>query len=75
MDICAPCDAYRLKEWGRNLHLEACCLNCVGLDAEVSCPTLSQRIYPSRPGGDPPSFASLSIAASGESGRGRGGNA
>ncbi len=46
-DICAPCGRYRRAEWGRNLHLEDCCLNCALLDAALPCPTLCERFYPS----------------------------
>ncbi len=47
MDLCAPCDRYDRALWGRNLHLEDCCLNCSHLDDYLPCPTLSSRIYPS----------------------------
>lgn len=46
-DLCAPCDRYRRAEWGRNLHLESCCLNCASLNEQRPCPTLCERFYPS----------------------------
>ena len=80
MDLCAPCPCYLRADWGRNLALEDCCLNCACLEAEAPCDVLARRIYPNGPatrpvrGGGPRSVLYPCTAACGDSADGRGGD-
>lgn len=45
-----PCPEYERAEWGRNLHLEDCCLNCRRLEG---CGVLVERLPKAVPKTEP----------------------